>query len=69
MGLLIDYPNLWSYTRDLFQVPGVAETVNLDHIKQHHYRSPTSINPKRIIPRGPEIDFREPHGRQRLGGG
>lgn len=66
---LIDYPNLWSYTRDLFQVPGVSETVNLDHIKQHYYRSHTSINPTQIIPKGPEIDFYESHGRQRLRSG
>jgi putative glutathione S-transferase len=60
---LADYPNLWAYTRDLYQVPGVAETVNLDHIKRHYYVTHTSINPTGVVPRGPEIDFKEPHGR------
>ncbi len=64
---LVDYPNLWAYTRELYQVPGVAETVDLDHIKQHYYRSHASINPTGIVPRGPEIDFAAPHGRERLG--
>jgi glutathionyl-hydroquinone reductase len=62
---LVDYPSLWGYTRDLYQVPGVAETVNLDHIKRHYYRSHVSINPTRIVPLGPEIDFIAPHGRAR----
>jgi len=62
---LVDSPNLWGYTRDLYQVPGVAETVNLDHIKRHYYRSHVSINPTRIVPLGPEIDFTAPHGRAR----
>jgi glutathionyl-hydroquinone reductase len=60
---LVDYPNLWAYTRELYQVPGVAETVNMDHIKTHYYASHTWINPSRIVPAGPEIDFDEPHGR------
>ena len=60
---LIDYPNLWSYTRELYQVPGVAQTVNMDHIKTHYYGSHRSINPTGIIPKGPEIDFMLPHGR------
>ena len=62
---LADYPNLWGYTRELYQVPGVAETVNLDHIKRHYYGSHESINPSGIVPKGPEIDFTEPHGRAR----
>ncbi|MCW8852935.1 MAG: glutathione S-transferase family protein, partial [Gammaproteobacteria bacterium] len=58
---LIDYPGLWSYTRELYQVPGVAETVNMDHIKYHYFGSHKSINPTGIVPRGPDIDFMQPH--------
>ena len=60
---LIDYPNLWGYTRELYQVPGVADTVHLDHIKTHYFGSHETINPTGIIPAGPEVDFDEPHGR------
>jgi putative glutathione S-transferase len=60
---LIDYPNLWAYTRELYQVPGVAETVDLHHIKHHYYASHTSINPSGVVPLGPTIDFDEPHDR------
>jgi putative glutathione S-transferase len=60
---LVDYRSLWAYTRDLYQVPGVAETVNLDHIKRHYYVTHRAINPTGVVPRGPEIDFNEPHGR------
>lgn len=63
---LADYPNLWGYTRELYQVPGVAGTVNFDHIKRHYYSSHRTINPTGIVPAGPEIDFNEPHGRERL---
>jgi len=63
---LIDYPRLWAYARDLYQVPGVAATVNLSHIKEHYYRSHESINPTRIVPKGPLLDFTTPHGRERL---
>ncbi len=56
-------PNLWAYTRELYQVPGVAETVNLHHIKQHYYGSHESGNPSGIVPAGPEIDFTAAHGR------
>ncbi len=63
---LIEYPNLWAYTRELYQVPGVAETVNMDHIKCHYFSSHRSINPTGIIPRGPDIDFMLPHGRNHL---
>ncbi len=61
---LVDYPNLWGYTRDLYQVPGVAETVNLDHIKRHYYVTHRAINPTGVVPCGPEIDYNEPHGRR-----
>lgn len=64
---LIDYPNLWAYTRDLFQTPGVAETVRLDHIVRHYHYSHDTINPHRIIPINPVLDPWQPHGRARLG--
>jgi len=54
---LVDYPNLWRYTRNLYQVPGVADTVNMDHIKRHYYGTHASLNPTGIVPKGPEIDF------------
>ena len=61
---LVDHPNLWGYTRELYQVPGVAETVAMDQILQHYYTTHDQLNPKRIIPRGPlDLDFRAPHGR------
>ncbi len=60
---LVDYPNLWNYTKQLYQVPGVAQTCNLDHIKRHYYGSHESINPTRIVPRGPQIDYATPHDR------
>lgn len=63
---LIDYPNLWAYTRELYQVPGVAKTVNMDHIKYHYFSSHTSINPTRIVPKGPDLDFMQAHGRENL---
>ncbi len=63
---LADHPNLWGFTRELYQMPGIAETVNLDHIKRHYYGSHESINPHRIVPKGPDIDYSEPHGRERL---
>ena len=63
---LIDYPNLWAYTRELYQVPGVAETVNMDHIKYHYFGSHKSINPTGVVPKGPDIDFMLPHARERI---
>ncbi len=63
---LRDYPNLWAYTRELYQVPGVAETVRMDHIKNHYYGSHKSVNPTGIVPAGPAIDLDEPHGRDRM---
>lgn len=57
---LVDYPRLWAHTRRLYQVPGIAETVNMDHIKRHYYTSHEAINPNRIIPKGPLIDFMAP---------
>ncbi|HZY66045.1 MAG TPA: glutathione S-transferase family protein [Rubrobacteraceae bacterium] len=63
-----DYPNLWGYLKDLYQQPGVAETVNFDHIKQHYYMSHESVNPTRIVPIGPEMNLNEPHGREHISG-
>lgn len=63
---IADYPNLWGYLRDLFQQPGIADTVKLEHIKRHYYASHESVNPTRIVPAGPDIDFLTPHGREAL---
>ena len=60
---IVDYPNLWAYTRELYQVEGVAETVNLNHIVRHYHYSHESINPNRIIPINPTLDLMAPHGR------
>lgn len=65
---LVDYPNLWAHTRELYQMPGIAETVNMDHIKLHYYGSHTAINPNGIVPKGPALDFMAPHGREGLDG-
>ncbi len=63
---LIDYPNLWDYTRDLYQQPGIAETVSMEQIKRHYYTTHDFLNPSRIVPLGPEIDFAAGHDRARL---
>jgi glutathionyl-hydroquinone reductase len=60
---LVDYPNLWAYARELYQVPGVADTVDFHHIKHHYYGSHLSVNPTGIVPIGPVIDWNEPPGR------
>jgi putative glutathione S-transferase len=67
---IIDYPNLSNYVRDLYQQPGVAETVNMDHIKRHYYGSQRRVNPTGIVPLGPvgpAVDFMAPHDRGRFG--
>jgi putative glutathione S-transferase len=63
---IADYPNLSGYVRDLYQHPGVAQTVRMDHIKAHYYGSHLSINPTGVVPLGPEIDYEAPHTRARL---
>jgi len=63
---IADYPNLHGYLLDLHQQPGIAETVNLDHIKRHYYITHDEINPSRIVPIGPELDLTAPHGRGEL---
>ncbi len=64
-----EYDNLWPYLRDLYQTPGVAETVNLNHITEHYYTTHPDVNPKRIVARGPDLDFTAPHDRDALPGG
>jgi putative glutathione S-transferase len=67
---IADYPHLSGYLRDLYQSPGIADTVDFDHIKRHYYMTHPSINPTRIVPKGPELDLWAPHGRDtRLSGG
>ena len=63
---IIDYPNLQGYLMDLFQQPGIADTVNFDHIKRHYYMTHTQINPTRIVPIGPVLDLTKPHGREKM---
>ncbi|MBS0170837.1 MAG: glutathione S-transferase family protein [Nitrospira sp.] len=63
---IIDYPNLSGYLKDLYQVNGIADTVNFDHIKRHYYMTHDDINPTRIVPIGPQLDLESPHGRDTL---
>lgn len=63
---IADYPNLSGHTRDLYQWPGIAETVDFDHIKRHYYVTHDDINPNGIVPLGPAQDLTLPHGRQHL---
>lgn len=64
---LVDYPNLWAYTRDLYQLPGVAATVDLDAYRLNYYRNQRHVNPSRVVAIGPQIDLSAPHLRERLG--
>jgi len=63
---LTDYPNLWDYTRDLYQWPGIAGTTNLEHAKRHYYESHDMVNPTGVVPVGPAMDYDAPHKRERL---
>jgi putative glutathione S-transferase len=63
---IVDYPHLSGYLKDLYQVPGIAETVDFDHIKRHYYMTHHNINPTRIVPIGPLLDLSGPHGREQL---
>mgnify|MGYP003655208627 CR=1 FL=1 len=63
---IIDYPNIWAYTRELYQIPNIADTVHFDHIVRHYHYSHNMINPNRIIPINPILDFSAPHDRGRL---
>jgi glutathionyl-hydroquinone reductase len=62
-----DYEHLSRYTRDIYQLPGIAPTVSIEHIQHHYYESHLSINPTGIVPIGPDLDFTSPHERERLG--
>jgi putative glutathione S-transferase len=64
---IADYPNLSNYLRELYQVDGIAETVNMDQIKRHYYMSMLHINPTGIVPLGPALDFKAAHDRARFG--
>jgi len=64
---LVDYPNLWGYARDLYQRPAFRDTTNFDHIKRHYYMTHDKLNPSRIVPKGPIIDWNAPHERAQLG--
>ena len=64
---IVEYPNLWAYTRELYQWPGVAQTVAMEQIKRHYYTTHDELNPKHIIPVGPAPDWDEPHGRDDVG--
>lgn len=61
---ITDYPNLSGYLRELYQWPGIKDTINMAHIKQHYYRSHLNINPTGIVPVGPVLDLERPHGRE-----
>jgi glutathionyl-hydroquinone reductase len=63
---IVDYPNLQGYLMELYQLPGIADTVNFDHIKRHYYYTHDDINPTRIVPIGPALDLTQPHGRDRI---
>jgi glutathionyl-hydroquinone reductase len=63
---IIDYPNLWNYLKDLYQIPAFKVTCNLDFIKGGYYISMPEINPNQIVPKGPIIDFDQPHNRARF---
>ena len=63
---LIDYPHLWGYARDLYQRPGFGDSVNFDHIKRHYFMTHDQINPSRIVPLGPIVDWIAPHPRASL---
>jgi putative glutathione S-transferase len=62
---IADYPNLFGYMKELYQHPGIAQTVNFDHIKRHYYYSHTMINPTQVVPVGPQQDLMSPHGRDK----
>lgn len=66
LKMLKDYPNLWAYTRDIYNLPGIQATVHMDHIKGHYYGSHKTINPTRVIPFGPNLDYSNPQNRHTL---
>jgi glutathionyl-hydroquinone reductase len=65
---LVDYQHLWGYARDLYQRPGFGDTTDFDQIKRHYYQTQSWVNPSRIVPKGPFVDWLQPHGRDRIAG-
>jgi putative glutathione S-transferase len=65
---VVDYPNLWGFVREIYQLPGVAQTCNFEHIRRHYYGSHEHINPHRIVAIGPQLELSAPHGRDRVSG-
>ncbi len=63
---IVEFPNLWGFAREIYQMPGIAETVNMTHIKRHYYQSHRHLNPSGIVPCGPGPDFATPHGRSTI---
>ena len=63
---VVDYPNLWAYSRDLYQHPAFGPSTDFDHIKRHYYMTHPHLNPRRIVPAGPVLDWSEPHHRDKL---
>jgi putative glutathione S-transferase len=63
---VVDYPSLWGFVRDIYQLPGIASTVHIDFIKRHYYGSHANLNPTGIVPIGPALDYLAPHNRGRL---
>jgi putative glutathione S-transferase len=61
-----EYDHLWPYLRDLYGTPGFGDTTHMDHIREHYYRTHPGVNPKRIVPIGPDPDFEAPHDRDAL---
>jgi putative glutathione S-transferase len=64
-----EYEHLWPYLREVYQLPGVAATVDMDHITEHYYTTHPNVNPTGVVPTGPDLDFAAPHGRDQLPGG
>jgi putative glutathione S-transferase len=65
---IVDYPNLWGFVREIYQLPGVAQTCNFEHIRKHYYGSHPGVNPSRIVAIGPQLELEAPHGRERTRG-
>ena len=66
LNRLVDYPGLWGYARDLYQLPGFGDTTDFDQIKRHYYQTQDWINPSRIVPKGPYVNWLSPHDRERM---
>ncbi|CAD6334678.1 unnamed protein product [Miscanthus lutarioriparius] len=64
--LIREYPNLFNYTKDIYQISGISSTVNMEHIRKSYYEGYSPINPNRIIPVGPNIDYNAPHDREKF---